>query len=143
MVDVGIHKKGEVDLPRLLGKLRQELGTEAGAIGCFIGVVRGTSGGGETVKRLRYECSDEALKKLEQIAAEAEQRPNISRVMIHHVIDDLGPGEDAIYVLVAGKHRAEVFSALPEIMDRVKAEVPIWKKEITESGEYWVHAGTE
>ncbi len=138
MADVGIHKKGEVDLPRLLGELKQELRGEAGAIGCFVGIVRGVSKDEEAVKRLHYECSDEALKKLEQIAAEAERRPNISRVMIHHVVDNLKPGEDAVYVLVAGKHRAEVFSVLPELMDRIKAEVPIWKKEITESREYWV-----
>ena len=138
MPDVGIHKKGEINLPQLLGKLRKELGGESGAISCFIGVVRGVSKSGEVVKRLHYECSDEALKKLEQIATEAERRPNISRVMIHHVVDDLKPGEDAIYVLVAGKHRTEVFSVLPKLMDRIKAEVPIWKKEITESREYWV-----
>lgn len=138
MPEAGIHRKGEVDLPSLLGKLKRELGEEVGAIGCFIGVVRGASGG-EAVKSLRYECSNEAVKKLEEIALETEKQANISRVMIHHVIDELKPGEDAIYVIVAGRHRGEVFEALPKIMDRIKAEAPIWKKEITETKEYWVH----
>jgi molybdopterin synthase catalytic subunit len=40
---------------------------------------------------------------------------------------------------VAGRHRGDVFEALPKIMDRIKSEVPIWKKEITETKEYWVH----
>lgn len=139
MPEVGIHRKGEVDLPSLLEGLRRELGKEVGAIGCFIGVVRSTSEGGEAVRSLRYECSDEALKKLEEIASNIEKRPNISRVMIHHVIDELKPGEDVIYVIVAGRHRGEVFEALPKIMNHIKAEVPIWKKEITEAREYWVH----
>ncbi|KUO39771.1 MAG: hypothetical protein AVW06_00365 [Hadesarchaea archaeon DG-33-1] len=139
MPEVGIHRKGEVDLPRLLEGLRRELGKEVGAIGCFIGVVRSISEGGEVVRSLRYECSDEVLKKLEEIASNIEKSPNISRVMVHHVIDELKPGEDAIYVIVAGRHRGEVFEALPKIMDYIKAEVPIWKKEITEAGEYWVH----
>jgi len=137
--EVGIHRRGEVDFPSLLKKFRRELGKEVGAIGCFIGIVRGVSKEGETVKSLRYECSDEAMRKLEEIASDVEKSPDISRVMIHHVVDELRPGEDAIYVLVAGRHRGEVFEALPRIMDRVKAEVPIWKKEITETKEYWVH----
>jgi molybdopterin synthase catalytic subunit len=140
MVDVGIHRRGEVDLPKLLEKLRRDLPSDVGAIGCFIGIVRGTSSTG-AVRCLHYECSGEAKEKIEQIAAEVEGEPNISRVMIHHIVDDLSPGEDAIYVLVAGRHRAEVFSALSKIMDRVKTEVPIWKKEITEGGERWVHEG--
>ena len=138
MPDVGTHRKGEVDFFTLLRKLKSELKGKVGAIASFVGIVRGTSEGGEPVKHLHYECSEEAREKLEEIAADAERRPGISRVLIHHVIDDLKPGEDAIYVIVAGKHRAEVFAALPQIMDRVKAEAPIWKKEITETGEYWV-----
>lgn len=139
MPEVGIHRKGEVDFPSLLKKFRRGLGGEVGAIGCLIGIVRGISKGGEAVKSLRYECSDEALRKLEEIASDVEKSPNISRVMIHHVVDEIRPGEDAIYVFVASRHRGEVFKALPKIMDRVKAEVPIWKKEITKTKEYWVH----
>ncbi len=139
MPEVGIHRRGEVDFPSLLKKFRRELGEGVGAIGCFIGIVRGISEESETVKSLHYECSDEALRKLEEIASDVEKSLDISRVMIHHVIDELKPGEDAIYVLVAGKRRGEVFEALPRIMNRVKVEVPIWKKEITETKEYWVH----
>lgn len=139
MPDVGIHPKGEVSLPKLLQKLRQDLGENVGAIGCFVGVVRSLSEEGERVKFLRYQSSDDAVKKLEQIAADVEKRPNIWRVMIHHVVDQIAPGEDAIYVLVAGHGRGDVFKALPELMNRVKAEVPIWKKEVTEQREYWIH----
>ena len=104
-----------------------------------MGIIRGVSKGGEAVKSLHYERSDEAQKKLEEIASDVEKMPDISRVVIHHIVDELRPGEDAIYVLVAGRHRGEVFKALPKIMDRIKAEVPIWKKEVTETKEYWVH----
>jgi molybdopterin synthase catalytic subunit len=137
--DVGIHRKGEVDLPVLLQKLKRELGGRAGALGCFVGVIRGTSKDGKKVKYLHYECEEEAVKELERIADDIEKVPGILKVMIHHVIDDLKPGEDAIYILVAGEHRAEVFSVLPRIMDRVKAEALIWTKEVTEAGEYWIH----
>jgi molybdopterin synthase catalytic subunit len=138
MSDVGIHRKGEVDLPSLLERLRQGLGEEVGAIGFFIGVVRALSKEGKRVKYLSYEAAEDAAKKLEEIASEVERQPRIERVMIHHVVDQLAPGEGAIYVLIAGKTRKDVFKALQEVMDRVKKEVPIWKKEVTESGEYWV-----
>jgi molybdopterin synthase catalytic subunit len=90
------------------------------------------------VKYLHYEAADEAREKLLEIATHAERSRGICHVQIHHVVDDLIPGEDAIYVIVGGKHRKEVFAALSEIMNRVKNEVMIWKKEITERGEYWV-----
>ena len=139
MPDVGIYSKGKVTLPDLFRKLRQDIGENVGAIGCFVGVVRGISEKEERVKFLRYQSSEDAVKKLEQIAADIEKRPNIRRVMIHHIVDEIAPGEDAIYVLVAGRRRDDVFKALPELMNRVKAEVPIWKKEVTERREYWVH----
>lgn len=134
MPDIGIHQKGEVDLPILLQKLKSELGGKAGAVGCFVGVVRETSKDGKKVKYLHCECAEEAIKELGQIAADIERLPGILRVMIHHVIDDLTPGEDAVYILVAGEHRAEIFSALPQIMDRVKTKALIRKKEVIETG---------
>lgn len=139
MPEVGIHGKGEVELPALLEEFKRKLGDETGAIGCFIGRVRGRSKGGEPVKALHYESSDEAARGLGEIAAKAEERDGISRVAIHHVVDDVGPGEDVLYVIVAGEHCAEIFEALPWIMDRIKGEAQIWKKEITETKEYWAH----
>ena len=139
MADVGIHRKGEVNLPQLLARLRADLGKEVGAIGCFIGIVRGQSGEGEKVQYLSYEAAEEAMEKLEKIAKEIERRYKVKGVMIHHVVDEVSPGEDAIYVLVAGAHRGEVFKALPEIMDRVKTDVPIWKKEVTKGKGRWGH----
>ncbi len=139
MPDVGVHRRGEIDLPDLLRRLKKDLGEEVGAIGCFVGVVRAVSGEGKKVKHLSYEAAEDVAKKLEEIASEAERQPHIERVMIHHVVDQLAPGEDAIYVLVAGKKREDVFKALPEVMNRVKKEVPIWKKEVTEDGEYWIY----
>ncbi|MEM2889866.1 MAG: molybdenum cofactor biosynthesis protein MoaE [Candidatus Hadarchaeum sp.] len=139
MPDVGVHRKGEVNFHGLLERLKASLDEEVGAIGCFVGVIRGVSLESESVKYLHYESAEDAVEKLEEIASDFERRPGIKRVMIHHVVDELSPGDDAIYVLVAGVRRAEVFRALPEIMDRVKKEVPIWKEEVTEKKRRWGH----
>ncbi|MFH1821364.1 MAG: molybdenum cofactor biosynthesis protein MoaE [Methanobacteriota archaeon] len=139
MPDVGVHRKGEVDLPSLLARMRAKLGKDVGAIGCFVGVIRGKSYEGEVVKYLHYEKADVAVEKLGEIAVDVEGRPDMRMVMIHHVVDQIAPGDDAIYVLVAGVRRAEVFKALSEIMDRVKTDVPIWKEEVTEGKRRWGH----
>lgn len=133
-----IHKKKDIELSGLLQTIRKTLGAEVGAIGCFVGIVRGVSKENEKVLSLRYEAADEAVEVLTTIAAEIEQKFGLSEVQIHHVIDELKPGEDAIYVIACGKHRKEVFQALSEAMDRVKSKAPIWKKEITPSGGYWI-----
>jgi len=133
-----VHKKGEVDLCKLVKEIRQNLGTEVGALGCFVGIVRGTAKSGERVDLLHYEATEEAATVLTEIAKEVQERFGLEELQIHHVIDDLKPGEDAIYVVACGKHRKEVFQALVEAMELVKSKAPVWKKEITPSGGYWV-----
>lgn len=134
-----MHRKGEVNFHDLLERMKASLDKEVGAIGCFVGVIRRVSLEGGSVKYLHYESAEDAVDKLGEIASDFERRPGIKRVMIHHVVDELSPGDDAIYVLVAGVRRAEVFSALPKIMDRVKKEVPIWKEEVTDKKRRWGH----
>ena len=44
-----------------------------------------------------------------------------------------------MYIVVAAAHREQLFSVLREAIERLKAQVPIWKKEHTQNGEFWVH----
>jgi molybdopterin synthase catalytic subunit len=73
-----------------------------------------------------------------EIRADAKKRNGIVEVAIHHVIDSLQVGEPSLFVVVLGKHRQEVFPTLSETVERVKREVPIWKKEHTSKEAYWV-----
>lgn len=135
-----IHKKGEIKISELLDSFKKKLGEEAGAIGSFIGIVRSSARKEGKVEKLQYESAETAEEELENIATEIEDEiDGLSEVAIHHLVDDLKPGDEIIYVLAGGNHRSEVFEALPKIMDRVKSEVHIWKKEITEKEDYWVH----
>lgn len=137
--DVGIHARGGVDLQRLLRKMKREVKGKAGGITCFVGTVRGSTRGGKKVRYLHYEAArNEAIGQLREIASDAERKKGILRVMIHHIVDDLKPGEDTIYLLIASEHRAEAFSILPKLMNRIKKEVFIWKKEVYERGARWV-----
>lgn len=140
MTDSRVLKKNELDFPTLLEKFKSDLPEEVGAIGSFIGIVREKAKKNGEVEKLHYESAESVDEELEIIASDFEEDvEGISKVSICHVVDDLNPGEDIVYVLVAGYHREEVFEVLPKIMDRVKSEVHIWKKEITKDNDYWVH----
>ncbi|MFN4133575.1 MAG: molybdenum cofactor biosynthesis protein MoaE [Candidatus Hadarchaeales archaeon] len=137
MAEAKIVKKGEVTLQQLIEKVKRESGQELGAIGCFVGVVRGISESG-TVKKLFYEAAEAAEGQMLRIMVDLEKIPGILCAIAYHIIDELAPGEDAIYIVIGGRHRKEVFEALPLAMDRIKKEAQVWKKEFTTSGERWV-----
>ena len=112
---------------------------EAGAIGTFTGIVRGTSDGKE-VKALDIEKYDRvAEEKIADIKEGLEKRDGIVEVRIHHNSGYIKTGCDIVYIVVAGSHRAQVFSALSDAIDLIKKDVPIWKKEVTVDGDFWVH----
>ena len=142
MDQIGLHSKGEVDLSDIFESLTKHPNyRQAGAIASFIGVVREDPirNGTGNVSHLEYEAYNEiALKKLEEIRQAMIKHPGIIEVSIHHIIDKLKVGEPSLLVAVLGKHRQEAFATLKETVERVKSEVPIWKKEFTEKGAYWV-----
>jgi molybdopterin synthase catalytic subunit len=137
---VGICRKGEISAEEVLRRIKKDVKGEAGAIGLFIGIVRGASSSGETVTGLSYEAYEEVVNEyLKHIRDSALLKEGVVDVQIYHVVDDLKVGEDIMFVAVAGKHRKEVFEALSEIVDRVKSEAPIFKKEKLANGKsYWV-----
>ncbi len=142
MEAVGLHKKGEVDLSQILAYFsRLPNYHDAGAVASFVGVVREdpVTESDAKVTRLEYEAYREvALKRMEAIRESMKSRPGVIEVSIHHVIDTLSVGEPSLFVAVLGKHRQDVFPVISETVERVKKEVPIWKKEFTTKESYWV-----
>ena len=137
---VGVHEKGGISLEEILAEVRKNSELDrAGAIGCFIGIVRGEGLKGGRVRKLSVEAyREQAERSLERIAREILEKPGIVDVRIHHVVGELEVGEPILYIVVAGSHRGEVFESLREAVDRVKKEAAIREKEITDSEEYWV-----
>jgi len=142
MEQVGLHSKGQIDINKILESLTKHPNYhQAGAIASFIGVVREDPIriGAGNVSHLEYEAyRDIALEKLEEIRQSMLKHPGIIEVAIHHIIDKVELGEPSLLVAVLGKHRQEVFATLTGTVERVKHEVPIWKKEFTDKGAYWV-----
>jgi molybdopterin synthase catalytic subunit len=116
-------------------------GPDAGGIVTFVGVVRDASRG-RAIRHLEYEAyPGMAEREMEKIAAEAATRWPGARVAIAHRIGHLAIGEIAVVIAAAAPHRADAFTACRAMIDRLKERVPIWKKEIGESGEVWVGLG--
>jgi molybdopterin synthase catalytic subunit len=112
----------------------------AGAVNVFIGTVRNHAAR-QTVVRLEYEAYDKmALKKMEEVAAEARRRWPVEKVALVHRKGVLQIGEVAVVIAVSTPHRRESFEACQYIIDTIKQVVPIWKKEVYENGETWIAA---
>jgi molybdopterin synthase catalytic subunit len=95
----------------------------AGAVVAFAGVTR-------EVARLEYEAYAEmAFERMSRIAAEAAERHGLCAVAVEHRIGEVPLSEPSVVVAASAPHREAAFAAAREIIDRVKAEVPIWKRE--------------
>lgn len=104
----------------------------------FLGKVREESHG-RRVRKLIYEAYEEmALEEMERIRKEALDRFPIEEILIWHRHGELEVGENTILIIAAAKHRREAFDACRWAIDEVKKRVPIWKREITEEGEFWI-----
>jgi molybdopterin synthase catalytic subunit len=110
----------------------------AGAILVFSGVVRDNARG-KSVKHLEYEAYPEmAERSLNQIIGEIHERWSDVRVAMAHRVGKLKIGESSLVIAVASPHRPEAYAASRYAIERVKAIVPVWKKEFTLDGEHWV-----
>jgi molybdopterin converting factor subunit 1 len=112
-----------------------------GGLVTFTGAVRDHSKG-KRVTRLDYEAyAPMAEKKLAEIGAEARDKWPGTEVAVMHRVGTLAPGELAVVIAVSAPHRKEAFRACEYVIDRLKEDVPIWKKEFAEDGEVWVGLG--
>ena len=104
----------------------------AGAVVTFQGVTR-------EVERLEYEAYVEmAEERLAEIAAAAAERHGLCAAAVEHRVGEVPLSEPSVAVAASAPHRGEAFAGAREIIDRVKAEAPIWKKEVEGGEGRWV-----
>ncbi len=111
-----------------------------GAVVTFIGLVREMSEHGNLRFMTLEHYPQMTEKSLMNICEQARKRWPLGAITIIHRVGDLTPDEQIVFVGVSSKHRKAAFAACEFIMDFLKVEAPFWKKEITESGEFWVKA---
>ncbi|MFN2464010.1 MAG: molybdenum cofactor biosynthesis protein MoaE [Candidatus Dormibacteria bacterium] len=117
-------------------------GDADGAVATFVGVVRDNQDG-RPVSHLQYEAHEPmAHPRLEVLGREAAARWGLSTVTLEHRLGRLEIGDVSVFVGVAAPHRAEALEACRWLIDTLKAEVPIFKKEFfVDGGSDWVEEG--
>lgn len=116
---------------------------ETGGTGAFVGTVRATPGAtaDKQVVRLDYEAHPTlAEETLRSLALEAGNKWSLIRVVAIHRTGSCEVGEPTVVVACSAPHRAEALDACRWLIDEIKTQVPIWKKEIYSDGSSWVGA---
>jgi molybdopterin synthase catalytic subunit len=129
----GVTHARIVEEPLSLERLAGLVGRPAaGAIVTFQGTTR-------DVQQLEYEAYREmAEERIAAIVAEAVERHGLEAAAAEHRVGVVPLGEASVAVAAAAAHREEAFAGAREIIDRIKAEAPIWKKEVEGGGGRWV-----
>jgi molybdopterin synthase catalytic subunit len=114
----------------------------AGGIDVFLGMTRCENSAAQAkLVALDYEAYPEmAIQRMQQMAAEARNRWPIVGLAMLHRIGRVAVAEPSVVIAVSCPHRGEAFEACRWLIDQLKADVPIWKKEIwAEGADSWVH----
>jgi molybdopterin synthase catalytic subunit len=118
-----------LSLDALLQRVRDP---RAGAVVTFQGVTR-------EVPRLEYEAYAEmAHERITEIVVAAIARHGLCAAAAEHRIGAVELSEPSVAVAVSAPHRGEAFAGAREIIDAIKAQAPIWKREVTQEGATWV-----
>ena len=117
-----------------------EAGSDSdGAVVSFIGRARNNSNG-KPVLYLEYEAySEMARKQLQKVIDDAAARWALGSCMLVHRIGRVNVGEASIIIAASSPHRNEAFQAVQYIIDTIKKQIPIWKKEFYPDGSSWIN----
>lgn len=126
---------------------------QAGATALFLGTVRDNDPeAAGTVVCLEYSAHPDAAAVLQRLASSAEAealredpqaRQEDVRIAVSHRTGTLAVGEAAIIAAVSTRHRAEAFRIARDLVERVKAELPVWKRQVQQDGTaQWVGLGS-
>ena len=127
-----VHARVTADPLRLDEISRSVVRPGAGAVVSFQGVTR-------EVERLEYEAYEEmAAERIESILAECAAEYGLEAAAAEHRVGPVPLGEPSVIVAVSAAHRGEAFAGAREAIDRIKAEAPIWKREVEGGEGTWV-----
>jgi len=113
----------------------------AGAIATFTGRVRAKDAPDDRpTEHLEFERYDGvAQQRMADLRSDLEAREGVHAVRLHHRTGVVEAGEDIVFVVILAGHRGEAFSAVQDGINRLKDEVPLFKKEVTVDDEFWAH----
>ena len=111
---------------------------DAGALVSFVGLCRGATDGAE-VRELRIDqYPGFTQKEITRLAAEVSRRFDCPDLLVVHRVGAILPGEAIVLVAALSTHRANAFEAVRVLMDTLKTDAPLWKKETGPQGVRWI-----
>ena len=111
--------------------------TAIGAHQIFLGQVRADKVGEEEVSAIEYTAEESLANSIAHtIKEELFDKYELTCLHIYHSLGKVAVGEICFFVFVSAPHRPAVFKALPELVDALKAQLPVFGKECFESGSY-------
>ena len=130
---------GPVNLTSVIVEVVDE---QAGAIATFLGTVRAHSRGRDVIA-LEYEAYEEMAEDvMTTIADELQARYDLCKVAMSHRLGRVEVGETSVAIAVSAPHRQDALAACADAIEALKAQVPLWKKELYADGEEWIGRGS-
>lgn len=118
--------------------LREASAPAWGAVASFLGSVRSPNRGAQ-VEHIDYEGYEAMMRaEMARLADEVGSGRDLGRCLIVHRLGRLRPGEISLAVVVASPHRADALQACQELVEGLKARLPVWKFEVGEAGGAYV-----
>ena len=106
-----------------------------GAVVTFVGIVRSDRDGRRAVRALFYDAYPEMAEPLiQRLVDEANARWSLAGVQVQHRLGLVEVGHISVVVVVAAQHRAQAYAASQFLIERIKRDVPIWKREHDDDG---------
>lgn len=121
---------------RALGEGRHGVG----AVVTFVGLTRDRNDGQRVTAMTLEHYPGMTEKALAALARDAARRWPLEALTLIHRVGTLQPGDPIVFVGVASQHRKEAFRACEFLIDTLKSQVPLWKREQTGQGAHWVAA---
>jgi molybdopterin synthase catalytic subunit len=110
----------------------------AGGVVLFVGVVRDNDDG-RSVSALSYSAHPNAVRALSEVLDGVAAEYEVIALAATHRVGDLTVGDLATVVGASAVHRDQAFAAARAVIDRLKAQVPIWKHQVFDDGtQEWV-----
>jgi molybdopterin synthase catalytic subunit len=111
--------------------------TKIGAHSIFLGQVRNDVIEGKEVESIEYSTYLEmALEKMHMIREEIFSKYPLTCMHIHHSLGRVKAGEISLFVFTSSEHRKAAIEACSEVVERIKAELPVWGKEVFKDESY-------
>ncbi|MFH1179827.1 MAG: molybdenum cofactor biosynthesis protein MoaE [Candidatus Bathyarchaeota archaeon] len=128
-------QREDIDIQKSLELVRTP---DSGGIVTFLGTVRDNAKGRRIAKMSIEVYEAMAVRQLEAIRSEALDKYGVNEIVVIHRYGELNVLDNIVFIAVSAGHRHEAFKACMYVIDELKQRVPIWKKETTPEGDFWV-----